>query len=66
MSSASRGRSASRRAEMEVIDRGTESENSTTSTHPSLGRSYTYLPDDSSGKNANRQLIPSSSYSHQK
>jgi hypothetical protein len=60
----SRGRSSSRgevrggtdrvRAELEVIDRGAESESSTTSsTHPSLGRPYTpSLPDDPSGAEA--------------
>jgi hypothetical protein len=44
-SSRGRGRSTS----IEVIDRGAESESSTTSTHASLGRPYTpSLPDDSS------------------
>jgi uncharacterized phage infection (PIP) family protein YhgE len=44
-SSWGRGRSTS----IEVIDRGAESESSTTSTHASLGRPYTpSLPDDSS------------------
>jgi hypothetical protein len=47
-SSRVQGRSASRGADPEVIDRGAESEHSTTSTHPSLGRPYTPShPDDS-------------------
>jgi hypothetical protein len=44
-SSRGRGRSTS----IEVVERGAESESSTTSTHASLGRPYTpSLPDDSS------------------
>jgi len=51
-SSRGRGRSTS----IEVIDRGAESECSTTSTHPSLGRPYTpSLPDDSSDADSLRK-----------
>jgi len=50
-----RGRSSSRGGgdggEVEPIDRGAESESSTTSTHPPLGRPYTSsLPDDSTAR----------------
>jgi hypothetical protein len=49
-SSRTRGRSSSRGDGLGIVDRGAESESSTSSsTHPSLGRPYTpSLPDDSS------------------
>ena len=55
ISSRGRGRSTSIEV-IEIIDRGTESESSTTSNHTSLGRQYTpSLPDDSSDVNSLRK-----------